>query len=122
MRYNIEIYEKKNGRAPFYDFINSLNPKETAKILRDVDLLESYGSSLREPYTKYLRDELFELRTKFGKNTYRSLFYFVKGGIIVITHCFNKKQGKTPNSEVELALNYKADWEERRDEIQSIKE
>lgn len=120
MKYDIEIYEKDNGEIPFYDFINTLNPKDVAKILRDVDLLEAYGNSLREPYSKYLRDDLFELRSKFGKNTYRSIYYFVKGGIIVITHCFYKKQEKTPDGEIKKALKYKADWEGRRNEIQPI--
>ena len=122
MKHSIEIYERVNGEIPFYDFLRTLNPKDEAKILRDLDLLESYGNSLREPYTKCLRDGLFELRTKFGSNAYRSIYYFVYGRIIVITHCFSKKQNKTPDNEIETALKYKTDWEERRNEIQSAKE
>lgn len=118
MSFKIEIYEKTNGDMPFFNYLQRLRSGEVAKILRDIDLLEKYGNELREPYSKYLGRDLFELRTKFGRNIFRIIYFFIKGNTIVITHCFQKKQNKTPNSEMNLALKYKADWERRyRDAI-----
>lgn len=114
MKFNIEIYEKENGDAPFYTFLESIKEAEVSKILRDIDLLEYNGNRLREPFSKYLRDGIFELRSKLGNNAFRSIYYFVKGRTVVVTHCFQKKQNKTPEREIELALKYKEDWERRR--------
>ena len=110
MAFEIVIYERENGSIPFMEFLGSLSPKMKAKILRDLDLLEEKGNTLREPYSKHLEDGIFELRTKLASDITRSLYFFFEGNRIVITHGFVKKQEKTPPSEILRAKEYRADW------------
>ena len=114
MGFELEFYEKETGEVPFDDFMEALTPKMRAKVLRALDLLERCGNSLREPYTKYLGNEIFELRTSFGGDSARCMYFFYSEGTIVITHGFLKKQRKTPRREIERAIAYRKDWISRR--------
>lgn len=58
----IEIYETEDGKVPFLEHLKSLDPKMRSKVLRSVDLLEKFGTTLREPYSSPLGDGIFELR------------------------------------------------------------
>ncbi len=108
--FEIEVYEKEDGRCPFNEFLDSLSPKLQAKLLRDLDLLEEFGNELREPFSKHLQDGIFELRTKFASDIARSLYFFFDGNVIVLTHGFVKKQNKTPAAEIRRAKDYRKDW------------
>jgi phage-related protein len=68
---------------------------------------------MRAPYTKYLEDGIFELRTKQGSNISRVLFFFYYGGKIILTNGFIKKSQKTPRREIDLAKKYRSDYLER---------
>ena len=114
MTFSVEVYEKENGEIPFVEFIQALPEKLQAKVLRSIDLLEEYGSSLREPYSKHIDDGIFELRTKYASDITRSMYFFFEGNRIVITHGFVKKQQKMPVSELQKAKNYREDWLRRK--------
>ena len=64
MGFHIDFFERNNGKSPVLEFIDSLPDKQKAKVIHDIDLLEEYGNSLREPFSKELKDGIFELRTK----------------------------------------------------------
>ena len=72
---------------------------------RTIDLLETNGPLLREPYSKYLEDGIFELRTKQGSDIARVLYFFVIGQRVVLTNGFIKKTQKIPIGEKNLAKN-----------------
>ena len=74
--FQIEFYEKIDGTEPAKDFILSLDTKMRAKVLRTVSLLGDSGPTLREPYSKPLDDGIFEIRTKFGSDITRVLYFF----------------------------------------------
>ncbi len=98
-------------------FIYEQTPKFKAKILRTVMLLQEKGVSLREPHSKSLEDGIFELRTKFGSDIARNLYFFCDGDKAIITNGFIKKGQKTPSSEIEKAKKYRKDYffqEEKR--------
>ena len=114
MEYVVEFYRKENGDSPVEEFIDSLGIKHQAKVLRVINLLKAYGSTLREPYSKPLSDGIFELRTSLGSDTMRILYFFSEGKIIVLTNGFVKKTQKTPRGEIEIAKNYKEDWIRRK--------
>lgn len=107
--FNVEFYEKEDGETPVEDFILSQDKKLSAKILNDLELLEKLGNNLRYPTSKPLRDGIFELRTDKS----RILYYFMVGRKIILTNGFIKKTSKTPTREIETALRYKKDYEER---------
>lgn len=84
-----------------------------SKTLRTIDLLEANGALLREPYSKPVEDEIFELRAKQGSDITRVLYFFVIGQKAVLTNGFVKKTQKIPKSEKDLAKKYKADYERK---------
>lgn len=101
--YEIEFYDKADGSEPAKEFILSLDKKMQAKVLRTVALLREEGPFLREPYSKALDDGIFEIRTKFGSDITRVLYFFVVGKRVILTNGFIKKTQKTPASEITLA-------------------
>ncbi len=113
MMFEIIFYDTEDGKCPVQDFLDSLEPKLLAKTLRTIDLLEINGHNLREPYSKYVGEGLFELRTKHGSNITRVLYFFIVGKKAVLTNGFIKKTDKISRNEKEIAQNYKADYERR---------
>lgn len=111
--FDIEFYETINGEIPVIEFLDSLPLKLNAKALRDIDLLSEYGNTLREPYSKHIKEGIFELRTKFGSDITRIFYFFYVKEKIVLTNGFIKKTQKTPEKEIEKALIYKKDYDRR---------
>lgn len=106
----VEFYEKENGSCPMQMFLDSLDKKKRAKILRMIDLLEKNGNELREPYSKLLKKDIFELRIKQGTDIFRVLYFFYVGKNIIITHGFRKKTQKTPQGEIARVIRYREDY------------
>ena len=113
--FDVEFYGKADGSKPAKEFIVELPPKMRAKMLRTVDMLETNGSELREPYSRHLDDGIFELRAKVGTDISRVLYLFVIGRKAVLTHGFVKKTQKTPPSEIERAKIYRTDYLSRKE-------
>ena len=114
MGYAIEFYTTKSGRNPVKEFIQSLQKKQIAKILRDITLLQEVGRDLHYPYVDFIKgdkySDLMELRTKQSNTIFRT-FYFVvvkdeekKEEKAVLLHAIQKKTDKTPQKELETAL------------------
>ena len=85
----VVFYKDDDGKEPVREFLDSLQPKMRAKMLRVIKLLADNGNTLREPFSKNLRDGIFELRAV--------------GDEAVLTHGFVKKTEKTPPAEIERA-------------------
>ncbi len=58
-------------------FIKSLQKPTIAKVLRTVDLLETFGQKLGPPHTKKISSHLFELKIP-GKQEIRIFYSFHK--------------------------------------------
>ena len=114
-RFEVEYFEKEDGTYPAEEFILSQDVKMRAKLFRLLELLEEKGNTLREPYSKSLDDGIFEIRTKFGSDITRVLYFFVVGKKVILTNGFIKKTQKTPASEITLAKQYRADYLARKE-------
>ncbi|CDD78203.1 toxin-antitoxin system toxin component RelE family [Cryptobacterium sp. CAG:338] len=64
--FHINYYEDINGNVPIREFIEGLNLKLKVKVFGCIELLEQYGNQLGMPFSRYLRDEIFELRILQG--------------------------------------------------------
>ena len=115
MNFEMKFYKLPSGKCPVESFLDTLDHKMRAKILRLMLLLKENGKDLREPYSKYLEEGLFELRVKQGSNITRVLYFFLIDREIIITHGFIKKTQKTPRSEIELAKKYRQDYITRKE-------
>lgn len=109
-KFEVDFYKKINGECPVEEFLDSLDNKMRAKLLRMIMLLQQSGNELREPYSKSLGDGIFELRAKQSTDITRVLYFFVVGHKIILTNGFVKKTKKTPNSEINLAKEYRKDF------------
>ncbi|WP_409016677.1 type II toxin-antitoxin system RelE/ParE family toxin [Anaerostipes caccae] len=113
-QFTIEFYEDINGNLPVEQFILSLNTKMKAKLLGILEILQEKGNQLRESYTKYLGDGIFEIRIKVGTDISRVLYFFYYGRIIILTNGFIKKARKTAVKEIALAKKRKMDYLKRK--------
>ena len=111
--FEVVFYEKRNGDCPVEEFLLSLDVKMKAKMVGLLELLEEKGNQLREPYSKHLDDGIFEIRCKVGNNITRVLYFFYYEGKIVLTNGFVKKTQKTPPEQIEMAKEFRADYQER---------
>ena len=106
-KFEVIFYEEENGECPVEEFLAELSIKMRAK--------------LREPYSKYLEDGIFEIRCKVGNNITRVLYFFYYEGKIVLTNGFVKKSQKTPQREIKLAKARRADFLERAGKDEDVK-
>ena len=49
MEFNVTFYDLPDGTEPAQEFLDSLDDKMRAKMLRAIDALAAYGYELREP-------------------------------------------------------------------------
>lgn len=61
-------------------------------------------------FVKYVRDDIYELRTEYNGNVFRVFFIFDNGNIVVLFNGFQKKTRKTPENEIERAIKIKKDY------------
>ena len=119
MDWNVEFYEKLNGKIPVLEYLLSLQPKMRAKAFSEIELLKKHGLNLKEPYAKAIKGkeykDLFELRVKFSSDISRILYFTFKNNTFVLLNGFTKKSNKTPQQELERAIRYKKDYESRCD-------
>ena len=111
--FDVKYYELPNGQKPVEKYIDDLDIKMRVKALGSIAILAEFGNTLREPYSKAIGKDLFELRIKFAGDITRIFYFFFKDNKIILTNGFVKKTRKTPPSEITIALKYKADYEGR---------
>ena len=108
--FTIEFYEKPNGKRPAEDFTSRLDKKMKARAIQYLELLSERGNDLREPFSKFLTDGIFELRIKQGSDISRVIYFFYVDKRIVMTNGFIKKTQRTPRSEIKKAKKYRDDY------------
>lgn len=111
--YRIVFYKTPRRDSPFEMFLDGHNDKVRSKFKKLLTILKEQGPNLKRPYADVLRDGIRELRVGFGGNSYRALYFFFVQETIVITHAFIKKTDSVPSTEIERALRYRRDYEER---------
>ena len=113
--YKIEFVELDN-KAPFEEFIATLQKYEVAKIFASIDKfveLKNANLPVGENLSKKLDDGIFEIRVSLPNKIVRNLYYYVSGQKIIITHGFVKKSQKAPSSEITKAKELRKKYNER---------
>lgn len=119
-KFEIIFYETIKGECPVEEFLNSLDKKMRAKLIGMINILEENGNSLREPYSKFVGDGIFELRCKFGNDITRILYFFIYERKIILTNGFVKKTRKTPVEQIQTAKARRKDFVERMEQNENI--
>ena len=109
----IEFYECVDGQKPIFDFLEGLPRKHKAKAIWEIELLSEKGRELKEPYTKHITNELWELRIQFNHDISRIFYYIVSEAKIILLHGFIKKTRRTPFAEIKIAEKRLSDYKAR---------
>jgi len=121
MAFEVIAYEDVNGKVPVQDFLKQLTPKMRAKMYGMLVILQEKGNMLREPYSKYMEEGIFELRCKFGSDITRVMYFFYYDKRIVLTNGFIKKTQKTPSEEIQIAKSRRMEFVERMAKNENLK-
>lgn len=99
--WNVVYYETESGESPVEEWLDSLQARERAAMMRLVGRLRDYGVLLRWPDVAHIDGKLWELRAEFGGR----VFYFAHiGRTFVLLHGYRKKSQKSPLREIEIAM------------------
>ena len=106
--YELVFYEDNRGQSDVKNYIETLKQKSKTdkesrivfyKIIAYFDALTLKGTRLDKKVTKYLGDDIWELRPLKT----RILYAYYKNNTFIILHYFIKKTMKTPKKELEQA-------------------
>lgn len=101
--WQIEFYERDDGGSPVEDFLNELDRPPRAKVLALIQLLAEQGPALPFPYSSQVRGRVRELRTQYGRENLRILYFGASTREWVLLHGFTKGTPKTPERDIRIA-------------------
>lgn len=102
--YRVKFYlEIRSNISPVKEYIDCLNAKERAKILKYIEFLRENKGVLNEPYSKHISGKIRELRIDFSINRHRIFYFTFINKTIILLHVFLKKTPKTPAEEIKRA-------------------
>lgn len=107
------FYCQASGKSAAEDFICSLDARSRRKFYFVLELLEDMGRHLPEPYSKYIGNEIFELRFSGVEGAVRVLYFFFHQDMVILTNGFLKKTDKTPENEKAVAVSRRKDFLEK---------
>ncbi len=109
-RYKVIYYVSSSGENPVKKFIDSLQKVQKAKVFRIFQTYEYYCLSVIIPHTRKLTGlPLWEIRIK-GKDNIRIIYVVQTKTSITVLHGFIKKTQKTPQKELNTALERYKVW------------
>ena len=108
----VVFYKETDGRVPTLDWFNGLNRRAQAKCRWLIERLQEQGHELRRPQADFLRDEIYELRTRIGNVRYRLLYFFHGNIAAVMSHGIMKTTAEVPHREIERAIRRKKQFEQ----------
>lgn len=101
--YRVTFYKDPVGTYPVLVYIESLQGKEQAKILKYIEFLRTRKGVLDEPYSRHIEGKIRELRVDFARNRHRIFYFVFVNKNIIFLNAFLKKTEKTPVGEIEKA-------------------
>jgi len=105
--YKVKFYtDCDKGISPVLEYLEKLNQKEKAKVLKYIEFLRINKGYLDDPYTKHIKGKIRELRVDFGRNRHRIFYFIFIGKTIILLNAFLKKTDKTPIQEIEKAEEF----------------
>ncbi|OEJ67062.1 type II toxin-antitoxin system RelE/ParE family toxin [Magnetovibrio blakemorei] len=99
------FFRSDTGAEPVRDWLKTLDKQDRFRIGTDIKTVE-YGWPIGMPTCKPMKNGLFEVRTNLGNRIARVLFC-INDGCMVLLHGFIKKTQKTPQADLDLALERK---------------
>ena len=117
MAWTVDYYRTERGEQPVKMFIDSLPVKLRAKNMREISMLEEFGTNMPAPYVKQMHGKdsagLWELRVKLSSDITRIFYFYPEGNRILLLHGFLKKTENTPPAELKIAQSRMKDAKKR---------
>ena len=101
--WGIEFYESHDKRCPVQDFLDGLDKPRRAKVVALIALLGEQGPTLPFPYSSQVRGKIRELRTQYGKERYRVLYFGGPKRTFVLLHALEKSSERLPERGIKIA-------------------
>jgi len=87
--YKIKFYRNsRNDKSPVLEYIERLDVKEKAKVLKYIEFLRTNKGVLDEPYSKHIKGKIRELRVDFSSKKHRIFYFTFIGKNIILLHAF----------------------------------
>ena len=96
----------------FEAFMETLTKDQRKKVNYGILLLKTVNR-LPTKFVQHIEDGIYELRTEYDGNIFRTFFIFDEGNIVVLLNGFQKKSQKTPKGEIDKAKQIKKAYYER---------
>jgi phage-related protein len=96
----------------FEAFMQELTERQQEKIKYGLLLLKTLDR-VPAKFVKHIEDGIFELRTEYEGNIFRTFFIFDGNSIVVLFNGFRKKTQETPRGEIEKAKRIKKEYYEK---------
>ncbi len=103
MDWAVDFYQDPDGSAPVEEFLDSLSAVARAKALALIQMLRVHGPSLPFPYSSQAAGKIRELRTQYGRDKIRILYFADARRVFVLLHGFVKRTAKLEASELRQA-------------------
>lgn len=100
--WSVEFFDDEDG-CPVREFLDDLDKPRRAKVVAVVALLAEQGPNLPFPYSSQVRGKIRELRTRYGKERYRVLYFGAPRRTFVLLHALEKSTEKIPEADIKIA-------------------
>mgnify|MGYP001615504399 CR=1 FL=1 len=106
---DVVFFQNEHGQVPVFEWLQQLRARDRkgyAKCVARLRRLALLGHELRRPEADYLRDDIYELRAKFGRVNYRILYFFHGRTMAILAHALTKED-KLPDADIDRAVRRK---------------
>lgn len=104
------FYKNEHGKEPVRDWLKELGKPVCTLIGADIMTVE-FGWPIGMPVCRPLGKGLYEVRTNLPQGRIARTIFLISGDRMILLHGFIKKSKKTPQKDIDLALQRKALWE-----------
>jgi hypothetical protein len=120
--WTVDFYQEPDGSAPVEEFLDSLKTEARAKALALIQVLRAQGPNLPFPYSSQVVGRIRELRTQYGKEKIRILYFADARRVFVLLHGFVKRTAKLEGAELAKAEDRMARHNQRTSKRGKLRE
>jgi phage-related protein len=103
--WKVDFYQEPDGAAPVETFLEALSVERRAKALALIQELRRRGPALPFPYSSQVEGRVRELRTQYGKEKIRILYFGDSQRNFILLHGLIKRTDKLGKSHIAIAAD-----------------